>query len=68
MPKEGWNCPKCGGAHGPHVPTCPVILGDGNGTVTPFAHPYRAIVAPAFIPTPRYDGTGLPPIRRWPTS
>lgn len=21
---EGWKCPACGGAHGPHVDTCPV--------------------------------------------
>lgn len=21
--KEGWSCPKCGGAHAPDVKTCP---------------------------------------------
>ena len=21
---EGWKCPNCGGAHGPHVDSCPV--------------------------------------------
>lgn len=23
MYNQGWNCPKCGKAHGPHVNTCP---------------------------------------------
>lgn len=22
----GWLCPKCNGAHGPHVETCPALL------------------------------------------
>lgn len=22
---NGWNCPKCGSAHAPHVETCPVV-------------------------------------------
>jgi hypothetical protein len=23
VPSSGWSCPNCGGAHGPHVSTCP---------------------------------------------
>ena len=25
--RDGWKCPNCGKAHGPHVATCPEIKG-----------------------------------------
>lgn len=39
--REGWKCPHCGKAHGPHVDTCPGggtggIDGDGGMTMSQF--------------------------------
>lgn len=46
--REGWKCPNCGKAHGPHVDTCPE-------TVSPIAAPQ-----PVIIPTITYQTPKLP--------
>lgn len=35
MTNTGWNCPQCGGAHGPHVDTCPVGVGKPPSDLSP---------------------------------
>ena len=39
---EGWKCPNCGKAHGPHVDTCP----EPRGLASPLPYPW---------PGTRYD-------------
>jgi hypothetical protein len=48
---EGWKCPNCGKAHGPHVDTCPE-----PGGLAPTFPPYR----------PRVPGTIYDPPTMWP--
>lgn len=36
---EGWKCPNCGKAHGPHVDTCPEPIGIFP-PVLPLSFPY----------------------------
>ena len=33
--KQGWMCPQCGKAHGPHVDTCPEPRKDAAPVVVP---------------------------------
>jgi hypothetical protein len=50
---EGWKCPNCGKAHGPHVDTCP----EPGGLALPFS--------PSPFPYP-WPGTLYDPPPMWP--
>lgn len=54
--RTGWLCPKCGGAHGPHVDTCPALQPAVSGlptspTILPTSFPHPDTTSPTTLPT-----------------
>lgn len=47
--REGWKCPNCGKAHGPHIATCPEPAAP---ELPEQAVPPYVIISPHVIPAP----------------
>lgn len=48
VPRQGWECPKCGRVHAPFVSTCPYCVGD---------NPWRPYAPQPYYPSLPYPNT-----------
>lgn len=68
---QGWSCPSCGKAHGPHVATCPESkpalapkIGRGLGHIPPLVNPTISMGCPVCGVGSRGETVGYVCVRR----